>query len=576
MKPFLSLLILAGAVPALAAAEIKIVAEPDRAQALLNEPFGFVITVNGVDGNIPSPVTPQVPGLEFQATGRAHNVNVVNGEMTSSVSFNYAVIPRVAGKITIPPVSITIEGREYKSAPAGIEVSQVSPESGSREIPQAFVSAQVDNTRPYVGQQVIYIFKLYSRTRFLSQPNLAPPDFAGFIAEGLPVRQVNATHDGVVYRVSEVRYALFPASPGQIEIGPAVLRVQIPESDDNSPFGRFFQTGRGIILSSNPVKLEVMPLPLAGKPAVFSGAVGSYRIESSVDHSEVKAGEPVTLSVIISGLGMVKSLPEPDWPEIPNARRYETVSSVTAEPAGDKVGGGKVFKMVLIPQSSGRIRIPPICMTVFNPQTKRYDVLRSQPLNISVKAAPPGAFRSAHDGGSLDGLKQMERDIRFLKPELGRAEAVSPMPGRGLIYRQIPPLLFVLAALFVNIVRRRAIVDPFGARARSASGNARRRLKSALKHARHGDSLGTYVALHEALANYLADIWGISAAGLTLNEACSRLADRGKDEETIRRVRNLWEQADLIRYAPAGASDSDLARHVKEAGDLIRLLERAQ
>ncbi len=575
MKSFLSLLVLAGAAPALAAAEITVVAGPDRAQAVLNEPFGFVITVSGADGNIPPPLIPQVPGLEFQAAGQAHNVSVVNGRMTSTVSFNYAVIPRVAGKITIPPVSITIEGREYMSAPAGIEVAQAPPGSASRETPQVFVTAQLDNTEPFVGQQIVYVFKLHTRTQFLSQPNLSPPDFAGFISENLPVRHANATLNGVAYRVSEVRYALFPTSPGGMEIGPAVLRVQIPDAGDDSPFGRFFQTGRGITLSSEPIKLEVKPLPRAGKPAGFSGAVGSYRIESAVDHPVVKAGEPVTLSVVISGRGLVKSLPEPDWPEIPNSRRYETVSSVDMNPVGDKIQGSKTFKTVLIPQSSGRIRIPPICMTVFDPKTDKYAILRSQPLNITVKAAPAGAARATADGGrSPDGLKQLERDIRFLKPELGAVATGSPIPGKGFLFRQIPPLLFVLAALIVNIIRRRAMVDPLGARARSASGKARRRLKSALKHARRGDSIATFMDLHEALVNYLADIWGISAAGLTLNEACSRLAEHEADQETIRRVRELWEQADLIRYAPAGASDSDLTRRVQEAGDLIRFLER--
>lgn len=568
-----------------AGAGVQVSASVDRAQVVVGDPFRLTVVVTGAASDVADPRIPQVPGLEFYAAGRAQNVSIVNGQVSSSVNFQYSVVARSPGRLVIPSIAVASEGKTWATNPiqvvaqaAGAPQQPGTASPARPSAPAAFVTGSVDKRRVFVGEQVVYTFRFHYRVQLASQPRFAPPDLSGFVIEDLQPRQSQVNEQGAGYWVSEVRYALFPTAPGTATIGAGTLQVAVVDPGaGGDPFSMFFGGGRTMTLKSDPVAVTVLPLPEAGKPAGFTGAVGSYRLSASLDRESVEAGKPVTLTVEIKGTGLVKSLREPVWPEIPGARRYETLSSLNVRNAGDLIQGSKTFKAMLIPQTSGKMTIPPIRYPVFDPETRRYVPLVSPPLRLTVKPGAAGAVAGLAIPGLVPaaGVRAVNEDIRFLKAEARLAPARPPLcatPAFGWL--QLLPALFFLSGL-ASAWRRAAIArNPAAIRARRALRAAGRRLKASAAAARKGEALAVHSAVQETLAGYLADKWDVSPSGLTLLGIQARLREAGVPGEPIGQLVRFWEEADLIRYAPQAASDADLAARLGEVRSLLGDLEK--
>ncbi len=569
-------------------AGLSMKATVDRIQVAVNESFMLTVKISGGSANVPQPQWSQQPAgfFDVYAAGRAQNVTIVNGQVSSSVTFRYTLVPRKTGTLTIPPLTIAHEGKTYRSAPINVTVTKApasTPGAGQAAAqpgePQLFVTGKLNKRRAHVGEQVIYTFRFYRRVQLLSRPRFVPPAFSGFVSEDLRPKEIQLPHQGIGYQVSELRYALFPIAPGTYTINPATLQVNVASVAHRDPFMAFFQGGKTHTLQTDPITLTVLALPDEGRPPQFSGAVGSYRISAALDHTTVEAGRPVTLSVEIAGKGLVRSLKEPAWPQIQSTRRYETITSLNVTNSGDAIRGAKTFKAVLIPQSTGRITIPAIVYPVFDPSARRYVTLRTQPLKLTVKPGPATQAKSTlgQPGAAPAGVKTLERDIRFLKAAYdsrGPRHPTPALPPATYWGVQAVPVAFFLVGWAVALRRRKLLGDPLGVRARHALRTAGLKLKQAESHVRTGDRLNFHMALKEALSNYLADKWGLSAPGLTLLEIQHRLQSKGLPENTVHTLRELWEEADLIRYAPSATTSADMADRLAQARALLQGLER--
>ena len=556
-------------------AEVTVQATVDRNVVGVNDPFVMTVVVSGAGMGVSDPRTPEITGLGFAAAGRSQNVSIVNGSMTQSVVFTYQVTATTPGRHVIPSVAITAGGKTYATDP--IQVTASAGGAGTTAgaaagPPPVKVVAEAGKRRVYVGEQVPLVVRFFNRAQLASQPSYSPPDTAGFLVEDLPGRNYQGSSQGVAYAVAELRYALFGTSPGNPVIGPAVVQATVAERDAADPFGMFFRRGRTFTLKTDPIPVVVLPLPDSGKPAGFRGAVGSFTVRSSVDRTSVEAGTPVTLTFEVTGRGLVRSLKEPEWPALPSARRYETVSDVNMKKTADAVAGTKTFRTVIVPQAPGKLAIPGISYPFFDPEARRYVAAKTAAIMLDVKPGKGGTSTAQAPG--LPG-KATESDIRFIKSRYDLAPVAEPLPLRPRFWAlQALPALFLLAGLAVSFRRRVLLTDPAGVRAAGARRTAMKRLKTAGALAKTGKTAELHAAVHEALTRFLADRWRVSPSGLTLNAAEGRLREKGADEELLNRVRETWEQADLVRYAPMAASARDPGEVLSTAGRLIADLEK--
>ena len=562
------------------AQSISISASVDRSRISINEHIVLKVKVSGNVQNLPEPKLPPLQGFSAQYSGRSQNVSMVNGQVSSSIDFNYILSPNAAGKQQIGPVTLNYNGQSYRTAPIEVEVTQggvqqpaqpgASPQAA--QMPDVMVDASVNKKTVYVGEQITYSLKIFYRINM--RYGAQPPDTSGFWSEDLPPnRKYQQAVKGVGYNVLESRTALFPLAPGKYTIGRAMVQYRGQGMELDDFFSGFMSMGRTKQLQTNPVEVTVVPLPGEGKPADFTGTIGDYSISAKTDKKQVKVNEPVTLEVTVSGSGHIKTINEPKLTGLKSFRKYETISALNVEKKDYRVQGSKVFKTVLIPRASGKLTIPAIKYSYFNPAAKSYKTVQSKPITLNVL---PGE-KEEPKIITPEGIKLIGTDIRHIKT--GRVDA----SGRGRMLHASP--LFVMFQLFPMVclgagfayrLRVRRLSSDIGyARATKAFRTARKALSSAKKLQDAGKSKEFYAVLSDCFTGYLANKLNLAQAGLTLNLLTDALSSRNIEKELTDSVRDIWQEFDFVRFAPADAGDaSRIQETLAQTEELIRKLEK--
>ncbi|MBI4423644.1 MAG: BatD family protein [Elusimicrobia bacterium] len=602
-------LLLAGLAAAAAWAQpagVRISAEVDRRTAALNDQLVLSVTVAGNRTDLPEPQLPSIPNMSVYSSGRSQNISIVNGQVESAIVYTYVLVPRFAGRAVIGPIGLTVDGQRVETSPMEIQITRPSQQPGSAPSPttpgapraarppgggggpEVFVTASVDKPKAFVNEQVTLAIRFHTAVTLLGNPEYVPPGINGFIAEDLPPeRHGKVQANGRLYHYSEIRTALFPAQSGKLPIAPAVVRAQVQAEMAVDPFApdffqRFFSQGllraQTRELRTDPLTVTAEPLPEAGKPASFTGAVGQYRITGGVDKRSLKVGEALNLTVTVEGTGNLKALGAPRIPESPSWRAYDTVGSLNLNKAEDVVRGSKVFRTVLVPRVSGTLTIPSIPFSYFDPTKREYVHAGTSPIDVEVAPAAAGSPGASYVAPSTPGadLTQVQHDIRYIKESASAARSASGtltfLAGRTFLH--LIPLALFLSSLAVGGYRERLLLDPQGARFRRAAGRAQGLLKEAGRYAA-SDAGRAAAKVGEALSGFIADKLGRSASGLTLRDAQDAIRARfpGVAPDRLDRLRELWQEVDQLRFA-GGTAGADAAALASGVGQLLRELDR--
>jgi len=583
--------------PALAA-DAGVEASVDRTTVPIDGQVVYSITVSGGMRQLPNP---QLPVLDADWTvysgGTSRNFSFVNGQVSSSATFRYVLTPRRPGTLTIGKATVTIGKIVYQTEPVKITVGATAggaskpgapgrapggsaPDAGEQQGQDLFATAVVDKKNPYVQEQITLTFRFYQRVTLLESPGFTKPTTTGFWAEDLPPqRTLTEIIDGRRYHVTEIRTALFATSAGKYTIGPAILECVVPEVQrvvDNDPFSMFGRSMFGsqkVTLKTKEITVNVKPLP-DGAPPEFAGAVGDFGLSTSVDKSTAAQGDPVTLTVTVTGSGNIKTVPDPVLPTMPEFKAYDSSSSSDINTTGETVRGSRTSQIVLVPLKAGATSIPPITMAWFDPKSGTYKTDRSDPMPLTIT---PGAVTAggAMGGGGRGAIEVVGQDVRFLRPELlsvtSRHQRLWDGPFFWLF--QLIPIGLMGFALVHERRRRRLDGDIGFARHIRSGREATRRLKTARLLAARGDD-GLFAELSMAVTGYAADRLNRSAAGMTQEDLRGLLAARGINNELIEGLVRFLESCDMARFAPAAAGSADRERLLSEAAALIENLKR--
>lgn len=574
--------------------DVSLEASVAKNEITMDEQLMLFVTVKGSVANVPTPSVPALPSFDVYSTGRSQNVSIVNGQMSSSVTFTYVLMPKAPGRYTIPPIQMSLNGKTLATQPINIGVGaapaqasappvhHAAPSLGDETAEGVMLRAHVDKRRVAVQEQVTLTLQFLRRVRFLSRPSYTPPDLTGWMSYDLKPTEYTTTIHGLGYSVTEFKYALFPTSPGKLTIGSATLQCSV-ENFQADPFDvffqNFFQAGETKTLRTNPITVEVAPLPESGKPSPFSGSVGHYTLSAELEKKSVKAGEPVTLTLEVKGEGNVKTIGEPQIPQLPAFRRYETIMSLNIRNSGDKVTGSKAFKTVLVPEQVGNFSIGPVKFNYYDPAAKRYMTLQSNPLALTVLpgSAPAPAAPFFGSGRPAEEVQLLKQDIRYLKPNLSTSlEATGAAPANPWIFLILNgfPLILVAGAGWVRFNKDRELRNPAIARSRKALSKAKTRLKIASQHIQDNDPNKFLGHLFAALSGYVADKLGLSAQGLSLWEAREHLKTRGVRLDNLETLQRIWEEADFGRFAPGNMSLDQKNRIHDQTLELLSRLEK--
>jgi hypothetical protein len=352
-----------------------VVTRVDRADIELNESFTLeVITDENID------MQPDISVLEqdfyIGQGSQLSNTTIVNGQIRRSKTWTYVLMPRRAGEITIPSVSVGTE----QSEPLRITVSE--PSYAPPGVAEVFLTSEVDFNETYVQAQVLLTIKIY-RSVATRQPALRDPTVTGVeVLSELAGddRSYEAVIDGTAYNVVERVYALYPQESGSIEISPARFEARVLRN------GRI--TGRKVF-ESEPQVITVQPIP--PRPAEFPDAVWlpARDLQLSEDWSrepgEVKAGEPVTRHVTISALGQLETqIPALEMPVAAGMNVYPDKPELSRRIESGGIRGIRKAQYALIGVAAGVVVLPALEIPWWNTTTSEWQVARLPERNITI------------------------------------------------------------------------------------------------------------------------------------------------------------------------------------------------
>ena len=588
----LSSAMLLSAVSIAAPSSVEIEAVLDRDTVGLDEQAVLQIIIRSTDQNIDAPQLPTLPMFEVYSQGRSSNISIVNGTVSASLTYRYILMPKKAGTYPIEQIAVVHENKRYAAqalsitvldngvaTPAELEESAGDGKGGNKDY---FLETEVDNAKPYVGQQVTLTLKFYIAVQSFGSPELTEPTLNGFWSEVLgnkPVYFQNVNNRR--YKVIERKYALFPTQTGELTIGRAIIRTTIAARSQGSRdpfdvFGNVFGRGTDVTVRSNVVTVKVRPLPEEGKPKEFTGTVGKFSINSTIDKREIEVNQPVTVVFKITGVGNIKSVAGPIMPKLPGFRIYRSSSSENMTKLNDLLGGTKIFEEVFIPGQPGEQEIPAVSYNYFDPEAGKYRNITSQPFKIKV--SKPEGYAASPDvpfTPSELSIGNDARDIRYIKTDIGDTQP----SGEILLFTPVYifanglPLAIFAGLVIVRKRRERLAADTGYARARTASKAARKRLTKAHTLARPETLSEFYAELNLVLTAYIADKLNISPHGLTTESIKHLLEEKHAGESLIIDIIAVIKQCDFARFAPSSLSKNDMDKVLIKVEQIMAAIE---
>ncbi len=575
---------------------VSIEARVDKNVVSLDDQVTLTLNVNADARSISDPEMPELDGFEIYSSGSSQSYNFINGEISSSVSYTYVMAPYDTGNFVIPPLSVRVQGREYKSDSIQVRVVDTEQRSTTTTTPRQrssrtqkpesandklFITAELNKREAYVNEQVILTFKFYQAIRIRGNPELEKPSFDGFWIEDLPPQKKYYEHiDGTRYYVVEIKTALFPTSPGEKEIDPFKLTIMPDEFSTlfgRDPFDAFFNRRRPSqpeVLYSNRLKLDVKPLPIQNKPANFTGAVGKFDLRAAPDVVEVEVNEPINYTITISGSGNIKAVDRPELNVPPEFRSYPSNASESVNKNNYRLGGTRRFEEVLIPKSPGTFELSPVRFSYFDPEKERYITLESNSYSFKVN---PSSVAESENGlpSAIQDIGTSVKDLRYLKTDL------SVKQSRVVYYNSpvfwVMQVLPILAFFGVVVLRKRKDKmegDIAYARGKKAKSVANKVLKSARLHLKKGDQRQFYQAISKALTGYIADKLSVSASGLTTDTLKESLNGR-VPESTMNETLEILRTCDFYRFASIEDTENQTERFIERTHKNIMELEKS-
>lgn len=548
----------------------------------------LVFTVNSQD--IKDFRAPSIKGFDVlmgPSRSQQSSIQIINGKRTSnsSTAFTYILLAGNPGTYTIPAASVEVNGEKVFSNAISIKVlpqDQTSGNSGnngggsaSSSRSQAagsrissndlFITATASKTTVHEQEAILLTYKVYTVVN-LRQLYGKMPDLKGFHTQEVELPQQKTFtlehYKGRNYNTTVwSQYVLFPQQTGKLEI-PSITfdGVVAQQTISDDPFDAFFNGGGYVEvkkkITTQKVVINVQPLP--AKPAGFSGAVGEFKLASSINATDVKTNDAVTIKLTLSGTGNMKLIGTPEVKFPQDFEIYDPKVTDDYKLTNSGLTGTKTFEYLAIPRHAGNFTIPAIEFTYFDLKSNSYKTLKTEAYNLKVAKGQGNADQVISDFTNKESVKMLGKDIRFIK--LGdsslrpKGDFFFGTVGYYLCYL-IPLLLFVV---FAVIYRQKALENANVAKVKTKKANkvATRRMKLAGKLLAENKKNEFYDEVLKALWGYISDKLSIPVSQLSKDNIEAELTNYGVQEALIAEFIGVLNECEYARYAPGNENEA--------------------
>lgn len=571
------LCVLAGllATAPLSAQETVALAEVSPENVMVGETAQYIIRFSGTT-QLPNLMPPRVDGLSFSDTmGTSSFRQVINGRVSveTRAIWNFSAVR--TGTFTIPGRTVRIGGNEIDIPPVSVRAVPMDEETQSR----ALLQLDMPDGPFYVGQAIPARLGLFIRND-ISLSNIALPERSGdaFIHSEFdrnPAR-TRTRIDGRVYEAFVWDFIITPikSAPAKLTFTQNI-EIQVPTRDNRMPsiFNMTMGRTESALLSTDTLETEILPLPEEDQPDSFNGAIGTFTVTAQLSSRELMVGEPITLTLNISGEGNFDRIspPELEWE---NWRVYPPKVDFTAE---DDAGfrGEKVFEYILIPRSEEIAEVPGIAYAVFDPQERAYETTLLDPEPVKVSPSDKPASQTAFLTDSREEARPEDRipdSLLPIRPETGTLRKWGPP------WKQLPFWSGnLLAGLLLLVIgawqrrRRKLLTDSRHAQRHFGSRRIRKALADARKAAEDGETEKFFAAARYAIQERTSHLSKspVDAKTLVTSDCLLILHESTLPETAILKCSQILHAADACQFAGSVPEKNKL---IELSEDLLALM----
>lgn len=525
-----------------------------------------------------APTLGSIPNLQVAYVGPSSRFSVINGQVSSSVTYNFTVIPQKAGDYSLPALTAKVGSETLTSQPLLLKV--LSPTAPSAQAiaagsQPAFLKLVLPKKQVYVGESFTVQVQLYVQNQI---QRISQFQFTGFSAEGFNVgKMAEGQHrqtqiGNSVYSVVPVNIVMTAIKAGTMTLGPITANVVMGGRDPFDPFGVFGGRNdpRQASLATEPETIQTLPLPHENMPANFNGAVGVYSMTMTAGPTNVAVGDPITVKIQLSGRGSPDGL---NLPEQLSWRDFKTYPPTTKVEITDQLGlqGTKTFEQIVQPENPDLKALPDFSFSFFDPEQKAYRTL-TQPA-IPLRVRPGGSTPTPTVLAAPSREPQNTPPTPNIVPNKQHLGTVAQI-GAPLVERpwflalQGVPLAAFLGAFVWRRRTENLANNPRLRRRRQVAELVRDGLVELERLAAAKDSDGFFALAFRLVQEQLGERLNVPASAITEAVIEEKLRRRGIEEATLKSLQEFFQMCDLARYAPIKTSQ-ELAALVPKIQDLL-------
>ena len=576
------------------------VSAPSRVEAGENFRVSFKVTTQDVDdfrSGLHS--TDVVEVIAGPYTSSESSFQMVNGHTSSSssITYTYTLYAAKSGVYNIPAAHARVGGKQISSSPAKVTVvgsaqgrGNNSPKMHEDDNCQPhmraagsaisgrdlFIKVSANKKKVYEQEPILLTYKVYTLVD-LTQLEGKMPELTGFHTQEIPLPQQKSFHiervNGKPYRtVTWSQYVMYPQMTGKMEIPSITFKgIVVQQNRSVDPFEAFFNGGSGYVevkrnIVAPSIKIDVLPLPQ--KPANFSGGVGKFNISAQLNKNELKAGDPLSLRIVVGGIGNLKLIKQPvvnfpkDWD------KYDPKVTDKTKLTSNGLEGNMIYDILAVPRNQGHYTIPPVELTYYDTSLNQYKTIKTQSFEIEV-AKGDGSRSSV-----VDYSKDQPKDIKDIKKGDAELHSVDNFFFGSVGYLMSLLIPFVAFVALLVIFRKRAIdnADLVKMKGKKANKIATKRLRQANKLMLAGKSNEFYDEVLRALWGYVGDKLNMPAEKLSRENISEKLQSHNVDDNTISKFLSAIDDCEMMRFAP-GDPEGNMNKTFESAMTAIMEIE---
>lgn len=545
-------------------AQIQFEAKVSKNTLGLNERLRIDFTMNA-DGDNFSP--PSFEGFRIVG-GPSQQVSQswINGRSSFNKSYSYFLLPTQKGTLTIRQATVEINGQIYKTNPIKINVTAaVEQPRDPNEEPQISAEdaihlvAEISKGNPYVNEPITVVYKLFFSYNIgiTNWRELNKPKYNDFWSQNIDIKQLVAEegrYKGEKYRYIVLRKTvLYPQKSGKLEIEPLSLDidVQVPTNRRNI-FGQVQLVEDNKRVSAGSKTITVRPLPEAGKPEDFSGAVGKFNFTVTPSKTNLKNGESLDLKVAVSGTGNLKlfTLPRPVVPS--SIELYDPVHNEKIQTPLSGMNGQISDLYTIIPQFKGKYPIKPMSFSYFDLGSGRYKTITSPEIMINVLDGPSASENPVVANSGVPKVRvSAGEQFQFIKLKTNLTDIKQDDFFGSTLFDVLMILPFLTIPMIVLFKKKKEAIDAdvYGNKIKMNNRLAKKYLSEAKQHLNAKEPF--YIALEKAMHNFLKAKLHIETSEMSKDKIKEILLSKNANIETVQSFVDLTENCELARYAPS-------------------------